>query len=166
MAPPSRFAALLDLDSRAQVLEELQKWWENLEALEKASHNDTNAKDFLANLVWPRWIWVREVFITLSEHNWDIPGHLLRDIEDFASAWTTQKVCEGSSRVLRARSRSNSGAALSRKSRWAVAQHSSLMHEYGYAQITPTNDAKAAATGVEISNTLFSAAQGAAGQHH
>ena len=67
--PPNKFVTLLSDDAslKTACLTDLREWWRCLHSLEVASNTDPEARSFHDSLVWPRWVWVREVMVVLEE---------------------------------------------------------------------------------------------------
>jgi hypothetical protein len=78
---PSRFASLVhtSADCRAAGAKWVRDAFEVVTGAEAAAFDDPWLQDYIANMLWPRNTWVREVCISLAEMDWQALPHAVAE---------------------------------------------------------------------------------------
>jgi hypothetical protein len=129
--PPFRFAGVLgDSDDVEETMQWAKKMWGALAELERKGLYDPFFKDFARDLLWPANPWVRELFISASEMDWEDLAEPQRDeIRHVVSGWGGTKDIEDLFNLLRKFNRSSPGGSFDVRSQWFRCIHGPVLPE-------------------------------------
>jgi len=158
-SPPGLFALLLSHSeaARGACLERLERIWRWLEKAEKESHTNSRVAAVLADLVWTRWAFVREIFLALDEAAFKgVPDDACDALRCLFKGVLTTKVCEDSFRFLRRQAANNERGHIGRRRRWAALLTSRLLAEADMKP-APVSEAARQAKPAQLAKSIFEA---------
>lgn len=133
---PGIFAKLVHPSATivGDALCECTAYWSLLLAAEARAHMDSVAKQAVAAIVRPKWVWVREIFVLLAEYKFEHVPTPVRAmmLEKFGTLGGTQ-INEEAMDVLRTAEQRSERKALSAPRRWSACQQSCLIRDYDFA---------------------------------
>lgn len=129
---PFSFCALLS-ENAEQVRRALDKFellHTVLEAAERGGHEDVWLRSFVADLIWTRMAWPRNLLIALWEVRFQYaPPDVRSQLEQFAEGFLTTKSAEDMFNVMRDKERSTKNEALKPRAVWHFCRTSRLSEE-------------------------------------
>lgn len=159
--PPAGFLALLSRDvPQATTLGQLKETWESLERLERTTQTNRKAEDFWKDLLWPLEQWAREVFVALSETDFQsVPDWVHQELTAYSHAHWSTLLIENLANRIRAHASKSPGKQFGPRSVWhacayggnTCAEHdrplvkvTQIGRNVGGARVTTTTFAKTA----------------------
>eukprot|EP00971_Amphidinium_carterae_P043356 853390-Amphidinium_carterae.1 len=137
---PGMLVCLLhtDGDIVRHTLKTCQQLWDVLASSEKKAATDNFARLILKSLMWPQWIWAREVFIQLSEAKFlAVPLVVDAALKHLFHGVLSTQITEEAHNVLREAATKSPSGALGAERRWSALQQSALLEEYDYPKRPP-----------------------------
>lgn len=118
------------------------------------------ARSSLDELIWPNLLFVRYIFVSLSEYQFQqVPEKVSGLLQEYASSFRSTKVTEDLFHTLRAAEKANPTGHLSRESRWQGSLASCHLPDSDRPPVQVTAAAKQAAFGLgrKMPRELFDA---------
>jgi hypothetical protein len=157
---PYLFVLLLSPEAcvRQACLQKLQAIWSWLEKAEERAWSEASVKKVLDELEWPNWIWVREIFIMLSEFAFQhVPHDVHNCVRDFATGPLNSEMNESAFNELRSHECHAPNKKLGCLAAWCALQKSDLASDHDRGGLAITDAAKLQAVRVKgpLPDTLF-----------
>ena len=131
--PPLMLVGLASPDSEhvARLLKQLHRMWEILCKMEKDALNNVEIHRFLRNLRWPLEQLSREIFVLLSESEFDsVPPWVLGDVTCFGMGFNSTLIIENAFNGLRRLERKTLSGQLGPLIAWHGTCHSQLPNDF------------------------------------
>lgn len=125
-ALPYFFARLLHNDGEKvrEALSDIRQWSIVLEGLERDAVRRPEVRSLVSSLLWPRFTWVREQLVRLSEDGFGTVGPLVRgEVQYFVNALLTTRPVELAFNSLRDRIRYHKAKQMGEEAKWHETEH-------------------------------------------
>ena len=157
---PYLFVLLLspETEVREACLQKLQAIWQWLEKAEERAWSEAGVKKVLDELEWPRWVWVREIFIMLSEFSFQhVPHDVRNSVRGFATGLLNSEMNESAFNELRTHEGHAPNKKLGCAAAWSALQRCGLANDHDRGGLAITEAAKLQAARVKgpLPETLF-----------
>ena len=157
-APPWLFYRLVHTDEAVveATLQRLSLVWEWLNKAERAACHDAALSAYVASLCWPRWIWIRELFVRLAEYQFvRVPRTVRVEVCHVLHGVLTTALNEDGMNVLRRVERTSPNNTMCARRTWHALNASGLLADYGRQTPRVTNAAKEAVKTTRVPDALF-----------
>eukprot|EP00971_Amphidinium_carterae_P333889 6468887-Amphidinium_carterae.1 len=141
-SPPLMFAGALHEEFRkAVLLPRMKEIWSTLEELETTCGEGSFPRKFALELLWPRNVIIREIFVAAWEMDFeDLPAEYITRIKGLFCNFGGSRIVELAFNHLTDVFKRTSSSNLKRLHRWSSLATSTLLEEHGHVQLKPTED--------------------------
>ena len=138
---PMKFAGLLasSTHAREETLATLRKWWAVWDSAEAQQWVCPEIGEWLHDILWMSWGWVRRLMICLLEHEFsECPCDVREEVQGMISCMASTKQTEDAIGTLRKQESASQSGKLELSSRWRTLLMSSVLRDADRPEVHST----------------------------